>query len=46
MLVIGAKELEANAVAVRSRKAGDVGQMLVDDFVAKIKEEIETKARD
>lgn len=46
MLVIGAKEVEANAVAVRSRKAGDVGQMPVDEFVAKIKEEIETKARD
>ena len=45
MLVLGAKEVEANAVAVRSRKAGgDIGQMPVDEFVAKIKEEIETKA--
>ena len=44
MLVMGAKEVEANAVAVRSRKAGDVGQMLVDEFVAKLQEEIETKA--
>jgi len=46
MLVMGAKEVEANAVAVRSRKAGDVGQMPVDEFVAKILEEIETKAID
>ena len=44
MLVMGAKEVEANSVAVRSRKAGDVGQMLVDEFVAKLQEEIETKA--
>ena len=44
MLVIGAKEAEANAVAVRSRKAGDIGQMPVDEFITKIQEEIETKA--
>jgi len=46
MLVMGAKEVEANAVAVRSRKAGDVGQMPVDEFIAKFQEEIETKAID
>ena len=46
MLVIGAKEVEANMVAVRSRKAGDIGQMPVDEFIAKIQEEIETKAID
>lgn len=44
MLVMGAKEVEANAVAVRSRKAGDVGQMPVDEFIAKLQEEIEAKA--
>ena len=44
MLVMGAKEVESNAVAVRSRKAGDVGQMPVDEFVVKLQEEIETKA--
>ena len=46
MLVMGAKEVEANAVAVRSRKAGDIGQMQVDEFIAKIQEEIETKVID
>ena len=46
MLVMGAKEVEANAVAVRSRKAGDVGQMPVDEFIAKLQNEIETKAID
>ena len=46
MLVIGAKEVESNAVAVRSRKAGDIGQMPIDEFIAKIQEEIETKVID
>ena len=40
MLVIGDKEIEANAVGVRTRKEGDIGQISVDDFVARIKEEI------
>ncbi len=44
MLVIGDKELENGAVAVRSRKEGDLGTMSVDDFVAKILEEIKTRA--
>lgn len=46
MLVIGAKEVEANAVAIRSRKAGDIGQMPIDEFISKIQEEIKTKAID
>ena len=46
MLVIGAKEVEANAVAVRSRKAGDIGQMKIEEFIQKIQQEIETKAID
>ena len=46
MLVVGAKEVEANAVAVRSRKAGDIGQMKIDEFIQKIQQEIETKAID
>ena len=46
MLVAGAKEVEANAVAVRSRKVGDIGQMKIEEFIQKIQEEIETKAID
>jgi len=41
MLIIGDKEVEANAVGVRSRKDGDIGQMSFDDFANKIKEETE-----
>ncbi len=45
MLVIGDKELENGAVAVRSRKEGDLGSMAVQEFIDKIVEEIETKAK-
>lgn len=40
MLIIGDKEIEANAVGVRARKEGDIGQMQIEDFISKIKEEI------
>jgi threonyl-tRNA synthetase len=45
MLVIGDKEMENGAVAVRSRKEGDLGAMPIDDFINKIVEEIRTKAK-
>lgn len=45
MLVIGDKEMESNQVAVRSRKEGDLGAMDVNAFIAKLTEEIESKAR-
>ncbi|MBE5812396.1 MAG: threonine--tRNA ligase [Clostridiales bacterium] len=41
MLIIGDKEIEENAVGVRSRKLGDLGAMQVDAFVEKITSEIE-----
>ena len=41
MLIIGDKEVQANAVGVRSRKDGDIGQMSFEKFSEKIKEEIE-----
>ena len=45
MLVVGDKEIEANAVAVRSRKEGDLGAINADEFLAKMQEEIENKVR-
>ena len=42
LLVIGDKEAESGAVAVRSR-AGDEGAMPLDDFIARIRDEIDTK---
>lgn len=41
MLIIGDKEIEANAVGVRKRTEGDIGQMKVQEFISVIKEEIE-----
>jgi threonyl-tRNA synthetase len=43
MLVIGDKDIENNTVSVRSRKDGDIGAMSIDDFIARICEEVETK---
>ena len=43
MLVLGDKEAEAGLVAVRTRLGGDEGTMTLDTFLAKIKEEIESK---
>ena len=40
ILVIGDKEIEANAVGVRERKQGDLGQMPVEDFITRIQDEI------
>ena len=38
---IGDKEVEANAVGVRSRSDGDIGAMGLEDFISKIKKEVE-----
>ncbi|MBQ7500737.1 MAG: threonine--tRNA ligase [Clostridia bacterium] len=43
MLVIGEKEVNDNAVAVRSRKDGDKGAVPVDQFLADILEEVRSK---
>ncbi len=42
MLILGDKEVEANAVGVRARKEGDIGAMKLEDFIAKIEEEIKS----
>ncbi len=46
MLILGEKEVEANAVGVRKRKEGDIGQMPLEDFIDKIINEIDEKSRD
>ena len=45
MLVIGEKEEQAGAVAVRSRRDGDQGAMPLDQFIRQITVETATKAR-
>lgn len=44
MLVLGDKEQENGTVSVRNRK-GDTTVMPLDEFIAKLREEIDTKAR-
>ena len=43
MLVIGDKEVEEGAVAVRRRSEGDLGAMKVDDFITMLQKEIAEK---
>ncbi|MBP2649457.1 MAG: Threonyl-tRNA synthetase [Firmicutes bacterium] len=44
MLVVGDKEMEAQAVAVRKRGQGDLGAIAIQDFLNTIKDEVATKA--
>ncbi len=46
MLVIGDKEAESGAVAVRTRTGGDKGAMSLDEFTAMIMEQIKTRSLD
>ena len=45
MLILGDKESESGTVAVRSRKDGDLGAVAVDEFIKKVVEENDTKAK-
>ncbi|MBI2065262.1 MAG: threonine--tRNA ligase [Candidatus Yanofskybacteria bacterium] len=40
LLVIGDKEIQANAVAIRQRGKGDLGQLSTNNFIEKIRKEI------
>ena len=44
--IVGDKEAEENTISLRSRKDGDLGAMPVDEVLAKIYEENDTKAHD
>ena len=46
MLVVGDKEAEAGTVSVRTRAGVDLGAMPLDEFMAKIGEEISTRRKD
>ena len=45
MLVVGENEMKENTVTVRARKEGEGGLYSVSDFIAKITDEIRTKAK-
>jgi len=44
LCVIGEKEMEAGTLTVRSSKEGELGEMSLEDFMQKLREEIDTKA--
>lgn len=43
LLIIGDKEITANTVAIRERGKGDLGQMTIDEFITKIKNQISNR---
>ncbi len=43
MIILGDKDIENNTVSVRARKAGDLGAMSLEDYIARALEEIESK---
>ncbi len=45
MLVVGEDEKNSDSVTARARKEGEGGKFTVDEFIAKIKNEIETKKK-
>ena len=45
MLVIGDKEMESESVGVRGRKDGDLGAIAIDEFIAKLDEEVKERAK-
>jgi len=45
MLVVGEKEEAAGTVAVRERTSGEAGTMKIEEFIAKIKLDIQEKRR-
>ena len=43
LLIVGDKEVQTGTVAVRSRKKGDEGPFLIDEFIKKVELEIKEK---
>uniref|UniRef100_UPI000B312FE4 threonine--tRNA ligase n=1 Tax=Caldanaerobius polysaccharolyticus TaxID=44256 RepID=UPI000B312FE4 len=43
MLIIGDKEVENGTISVRSRKEGDMGSLVLDEFESRLKDEIDKK---
>jgi len=44
ILIVGEKEKEAGSVSIRQRGKGDLGQMALEEFIKKVKEEINLKS--
>jgi len=44
LLVVGDKEMEAGEIAVRTRSGEDLGKMSVEDFIAKLASEVDSRS--
>ena len=44
MLIVGDREAEQGAVAVRHRSAGDLGAQVIDEFIELMQRDIESRA--
>jgi threonyl-tRNA synthetase len=44
MVVCGAKEVESDVITLRTRKGVDLGQMKLDDFISRVRNEVETRS--
>jgi len=44
-LVVGDKEVAARLVAVRTRKGEDLGQMALEDFISRVKQDEAKRGR-
>ncbi len=45
MLVVGDREQESDAVSLREHRRGDAGSVPVDDFIERLSDEVNTRAR-
>ncbi len=45
MVVVGDREIASGQLSVRQRGRGDLGKMAMEDFVARLKDDVATKAR-
>lgn len=43
MIIIGDKEIKSNKIAIRSKTKGDLGTVGVEQFIEKLKDEVDTK---
>lgn len=43
ILVVGQREMQSNTVSVRKRQVGDLGSISLDEFISKMKEEVNNK---
>lgn len=46
MLILGDKEIEANNITLRVRSKGDIGSKDLNEFISKLREEIDSKSND